>query len=220
LDLGLVVRGVIFGLGAAVPIGPVNVEIARRTLRAGFRSGFFLGCGAVTIDVTYAILAAVGVTPLLGKAYFYWPLAAAGFALLVFMGVGSLAGARTAARADLLASGAGSQPTRPTARGSYLTGLAMTGLNPFTWAFWFVVLPQVAGTIAHDPPRDLPIICAGVFAGTIAWVVFFTSLLSLAGRFRRRWWLVLADEFGGALLLWFAGVLLLKSLQRLYDASP
>jgi hypothetical protein len=78
----------------------------------------------------------------------------------------------------------------------------------------------VAGTIAHDPPRDLPIICAGVFAGTIAWVVFFTSLLSLSGRLRRRWWLVLADEFGGVLLLWFAGVLLLKSLQRLYDASP
>ena len=218
MDLGLLARGVIFGLGAAVPIGPVNVEIARRTLRAGFRSGFFLGCGAVTIDVTYAILAAVGVTPLLGKAYFYWPLAAAGFGLLVFMGLGSLAGARTAARADLLAtSAAAAQPKLPTARGSYLTGLAMTGLNPFTWAFWFVVLPQVAGSIARDPARDLPVICIGVFAGTIAWVVFFTSLLTLAGRFRRRWWLVLADEFGGALLLWFAAVLLLKSLHRLYD---
>ena len=219
-DPAVLRRGVLLGLGAAMPIGPVNVEIARRTLRAGFRSGFFLGCGAVTIDVTYAILAEIGVTPLLGKAYFYWPLAAAGFGLLVYMGVGSLAGARTAARADLLTAGAARHSTRPTARGSYLTGLAMTGLNPFTWAFWFVVLPQVAGSIAQDPARDLPVICVGVFAGTIAWVVFFTSLLSLAGRFRRRWWLVLADEFGGALLLWFAAVLLLKSLQRLYDQPP
>ncbi len=223
MDIGLFVRGVVFGLGAAVPIGPVNVEIARRTLRAGFASGFFLGCGAVTIDVIFAILAAVGVTPLLSKAYFYWPLAGAGFALLVFMGAASLAGARQAARADLLAARATPQQVPAklhSTRGSYLTGLAMTGLNPFTWAFWFVVLPQVAGTIAHDPARDLPIICTGVFAGTIAWVVSFTSLLSFAGRFRRRWWLVLADEFGGVLLLWFAAALLLNSLRRLYDPSP
>jgi L-lysine exporter family protein LysE/ArgO len=219
LDLRLFLRGVVFGLGAAVPIGPVNVEIARRTLRCGFPAGFFLGCGAVTIDVCFAVLAAIGVTPLLSKAYFYWPLAAAGFGLLVFMGVSSLAGARQAARADLLSAGATPQKLHST-RGSYLTGLAMTGLNPFTWAFWFVVLPQVAGTIAHDPARDLPIICTGVFAGTIAWVVCFTSLLSFAGRFRRRWWLVLADEFGGVLLLWFAAALLLNSLHRLYDPSP
>src|SRR5688572_9545196 len=150
MDFGLFLRGVIFGLGAAVPIGPVNVEIARRTLRAGFAAGFFLGCGAVAIDVVFAVLAAVGVTPLLSRYYFYWPLAAAGFGLLVFMGASSLSGARQAARADLLAARAAPPPKLRSTRGSYLTGLAMTGLNPFTWAFWFVVLPQVAGTIAHD----------------------------------------------------------------------
>ena len=31
--IGIFLKGVILGLGAAVPIGPVNVEIARRTLR-------------------------------------------------------------------------------------------------------------------------------------------------------------------------------------------
>ena len=40
-------RGILLGWGVAVPLGPVNVEIARRTLRRGFRAGFFLGMGAV-----------------------------------------------------------------------------------------------------------------------------------------------------------------------------
>jgi threonine/homoserine/homoserine lactone efflux protein len=215
LDLSLFAKGVLFGLGAAVPIGPVNVEIARRTLRSGFAAGFFLGCGAVTVDVCFAVLAAIGITPLLNRQWIYWPLAAAGFGLLVFLGVGSLRAAWQAARTDVLASAS----AVPSKRSSYLTGLAMTAFNPFTWGFWFIVLPQVAGSITQRPGDDLPIICLGVFVGTIAWVIFFTGLLSVAGRVKRRGWLVLADVIGGVLLLWFAGLLLLKSLQRLYNPA-
>src|SRR3954464_16040460 len=54
--LSLVFNGVGLGLGAAAPIGPVNVEIARRTLRFGRRAGFALGCGAVTVDVPSAVV--------------------------------------------------------------------------------------------------------------------------------------------------------------------
>jgi L-lysine exporter family protein LysE/ArgO len=216
------IRGVVFGLGAAAPIGPVNVEIARRTLRSGFAAGFFLGCGAVTVDVAFAILASVGVTPLMKSDWFYWPLAAAGFGLLTFLGIESLRGARQAARIDLLAPGANIPiaENKTSVSGGYLTGLLMTSLNPFTWAFWFIALPARVGTITARPREDLPIICTGVFLGTIAWVIFFCGVLSAAGRYRRRWWLVLADEFGGVLLLWFAAALLLKSVERLYNPAP
>jgi threonine/homoserine/homoserine lactone efflux protein len=96
----------------------------------------------------------------------------------------------------------------------------MTSLNPFTWAFWFIALPARVGTITARPREDLPVICTGVFVGTIAWVILFCGILSAAGRYRRKWWLVMADEFGGALLLWFAAALLLKSLERLYNSAP
>src|SRR5438477_10135669 len=80
-------RGLALGLGAAVPIGPVNVEIARRTLRGGFFAGFALGCGAVTVDVTYAILSSLGFSLLLNRPIFYWPLSIGGIALLTYLGV-------------------------------------------------------------------------------------------------------------------------------------
>jgi hypothetical protein len=65
-------------------------------------------------------------------------------------------------------------------------------------------------------------ICAGVFVGTLAWVVVFTGLLSLAtrrarsrgGATRRHAWLAWADAIGGFVLLGFA----LAALWRLSGA--
>jgi L-lysine exporter family protein LysE/ArgO len=198
----LVLQGLALGLGAAVPIGPVNVEIARRVLRNGFRNGFALGCGAVTIDVTYAILSSLGLRPVLENRWLVIPLEVAGVALLGFLGVMSVKSARGAMRADPLKE----PPKSGSVHGAYLTGLLMTLLNPMTLAFWFVAVPGAVGSITTDPSRDLPVICAGVFVGTIAWVTFFCSLLTLLGRWRRAWWLAAADLLGGAMLLGFAAL--------------
>jgi hypothetical protein len=51
-------------------------------------------------------------------------------------------------------------------------------------------------------------ICAGVFAGTLGWVVAFAGLLALAGRWRRPRWFAAADLAGGITLLGFALVTL------------
>lgn len=209
----LVLEGLALGLGAAVPIGPVNVEIARRVLRNGFRNGFALGCGAVSIDVTYAIFSSLGLRPVLNRPVLLWPLAIGGIALLTFLGVLSLRSAAGALKADPLRD-----PPRPgSVHGAYLTGLLMTLLNPMTLAFWFVAVPGTVGSITRDPGHDLPIICAGVFVGTIAWVLFFCTSLSLLGRWRRPWWLTVADAVGGLMLLGFAaaGVLPLLHLVKI-----
>src|SRR5436190_22106774 len=84
--IGIFLKGVILGLGAAVPIGPVNVEIARRTLRGGFLAGFALGCGAVTVDVTYVILSSLGFRILANKPLIFWPLSIGGILLLCYLG--------------------------------------------------------------------------------------------------------------------------------------
>jgi hypothetical protein len=91
-----------------------------------------------------------------------------------------------------------------------------------TLAFWFVAVPGTLGPITKEPRRDLPMICAGVFVGTLAWVVVFTGLLSLAtrrarsrgGATRRHAWLAFADLIGGFVLLGFA----LAALWRLSGA--
>jgi L-lysine exporter family protein LysE/ArgO len=202
----LLVQGVLCGLGAAIPIGPVNVEIGRRSLRSGFFAGFFLGCGAVTVDVAYALLYSVGLASYIDGLGFYWPMTIAGIALLSWMGISSLRSAHRALHRELL-----DDAPAVSLHGGYVTGLLMTATNPLTLGFWFTTLPALAGTITVQPQRDMPIICIGVFVGAMSWVVLFAGLLSLVGRFRRPWWMAAADVMGGVMLLALAGAAIFRA---------
>jgi threonine/homoserine/homoserine lactone efflux protein len=189
-------KGITLGLGAAAPIGPVNVEIARRCLRGGFGAGFLLGCGAVTIDMAYLVLASLGV-----RLFLDWPkvmlfVGLAGALLLVYLGVSCLLTARQSMRMEIVASD-GDRPTR-----NYVTGLLMTALNPMTLAFWFGVM---AGQTAESRGRDVPIVCSGVGIGAVSWVCFFASLMSVAGRISKKVVMLSANIAGGLTLLGFAG---------------
>jgi L-lysine exporter family protein LysE/ArgO len=223
VGFGLLRFGVLLGIGAAAPIGPVNVEIARRTLRGGFWAGFALGCGAVSVDVFYAILSSQGIKRLVDHAAFMKTLGYAGAAMLFWLGATSLRAAWRATKVDPLDTTEPHHAPRVVVRNAYLTGVLMTLLNPMTLAFWFVAVPGTLGPITKEPQRDLPMICAGVFFGTLAWVVVFTGLLSLATRRarsrgttrRRHAWLAVADAIGGFVLLGFA-VLALWRLSKAF----
>src|SRR5579872_1738660 len=196
----LIGKGIVLGLGAAVPIGPVNVEITRRTLRGGFAAGFALGCGAVSVDLTYAVLSTFSLQSLLHRPAVIWPITVGGIIFLLYLAFLSLRGAIRDRRADPLAAA----PTTVSRRGAYLTGVLMTLLNPMTLGFWFLAVPASVGPITKEPARDLPIICVGVFIGTIGWVVAFAGALNWAGRWRKNWWLAAADAAGGLVLFCFA----------------
>jgi L-lysine exporter family protein LysE/ArgO len=210
--LQLIPRGIAIGLGAAVPIGPVNVEIARRTLRGGFRAGFALGAGAVSVDVTYALLSCLSIGRFLTRPAVDWPLRVGGILFLTFLGVQCLRAAWT--RRVVETADAPPSP-RTSLRSGYFVGLVMTFLNPMTLLFWFVALPAMAGPITQDPARELPIVCMGVFVGTIGWVITFAGALAVAGRFRRERWLVVTDTIGGVTLLSFALATFLRSIHAL-----
>jgi L-lysine exporter family protein LysE/ArgO len=210
MTFALILKGIALGIGAAVPIGPVNVEIARRTLRNGFRAGFALGCGAVTVDIAYAVLTSVGLRPLLDSPAALQVLAVAAAAILTYLGVGCFVSAARERRAEAV------EPTTATlvsSRRNYLTGLVMTAVNPFTLLFWFAAVPGSVGQITRDPARDLPVVCAGVFLGAFSWVIAFTTTLSILGRFSRRTWLMAANLAGGTALLGFAGWTVFRVLQ-------
>ena len=105
--VGFFAKGILLGLGAAVPIGPVNVQLARRALRHGFFAGFALGCGAVTVDVFYAVLTSTGIERVAQSKPLAWTLRIAGIALLSYLGAMCLRGEREAWRADAVTTGDG-----------------------------------------------------------------------------------------------------------------
>jgi L-lysine exporter family protein LysE/ArgO len=203
-------KGIALGIGAVAPIGPVNVEIIRRTLKHGWRAGFALGLGAVTVDVTYALLTSLGVAQLSGHPGFYRAIQILGAMLLTYLAVMSLIEAFRAARSSSV--GAIDDAPSPPMHHGYFTGLAMTFLNPMTILFWFTAVPAATG--AAQSRGELPIICLGVFVAAIAWVLFFTTALKSLRRWRRQWWMMAADALGGLLLLAFAGYAFWTSILR------
>ncbi|MDB5324267.1 MAG: Lysine exporter protein [Phycisphaerales bacterium] len=199
----LLINGVLLGLGAAAPIGPINVEIARRTLRFGRGAGFLLGCGAVTVDVCYAVITSFTFLPIQNHPHLVKGLSIAAAAFLLYLAYrclqSGLAGHGTAAE-DIAPAPA----RRPPGAAHYATGLLLTALNPMTLGFWFVAVPGAVAGLTARPRIDLPVVCAGVFLGAFAWVCAFTALVGHLKRFGGQRWLGWIDIGGGLMLLAFA----------------
>src|SRR5260370_572217 len=62
MTLQFFIRGMIFGLSVAAPVGPMGVLRIRRTLADGRMVGLVPGLGTATADACYGAIAAFGLT--------------------------------------------------------------------------------------------------------------------------------------------------------------
>ena len=56
------IQGVLVGMGASIPLGPIGVLCVQRTLSKGHFSGFISGLGAALVDTFFAAFAVIGLT--------------------------------------------------------------------------------------------------------------------------------------------------------------
>jgi threonine/homoserine/homoserine lactone efflux protein len=216
----LVLKGVLLGLGAAAPIGPVNVEIARRVLRFGRGAGFVLGCGAVTVDVVYAVVTSIAFLPVLGYRGVMAGMSVVAAVFLTYLGALCLKSAWRGHASDEMAVAEGNAEKSARGRGGwghYVTGLLMTALNPMTLVFWFAAVPGAAaaapaGEAGSEGRAQLWPVAVGVFFGAFAWVCCFTWVVGHLRRLGGRRSLAAVDFAGGVTLLAFAGA----SIWRLF----
>ncbi len=209
----MIVRGVLLGLGAAAPIGPVNAEIARRVLHRGWFAGVMLGLGAVCVDVTYAILSAMSLGRVLARPSAQAVIGVCGGALLAWLGFRSLRAVwRSLRERKHERAQPWGQPTSPEPCGNlptppwrnFLTGILMTATNPMTLLFWVTVVPAAGGGESGGAGTHLLLITIGVMAGAVAWVFAFSGLVRLLAAWKRAALFLIADAAGGIILLGFA----------------
>lgn len=60
--LEIVIKGLVIGLVASAPMGPVGVLCVQRTLNKGRVYGFVTGCGAAVSDIIYAVVTGYGLS--------------------------------------------------------------------------------------------------------------------------------------------------------------
>jgi L-lysine exporter family protein LysE/ArgO len=200
LPIELLLRGIIVGISLGAPVGPVNVEIVRRGLRGGFRSGWMVGIGATTADAIYCMLIIAGLTPLIDQLVVRTILWTLGTGFLVFLGWSSIKPVIWPGKMIIEDDGTFE-------RSSFTTGFLIAALNPMGILFWLSVGGGLVASGVEQASDLIGIgaIVFGVIAGLIIWISTLSTLVHGGRRFISdqiyRW-----INFGsGIILLGFAG---------------
>ena len=173
--LDLAVRGMVVGVVASAPMGPVGVLTVQRTLNKGRWYGFATGLGAAVSDLIYALMTGFGMSIVMD--FIEHPTTVLYFKLL-----GSIL---------LFCFGAYTYYCKPAAphkssgkRGSLwhnmFTGFAITISNPLI-VFLFLALFARVGFVVPDHPLEQAFGYLGVVAGAVVWWLCLTTALNRLG---------------------------------------
>ena len=172
----LILSGVIMGLIAAVPIGPVNLICIRRSFAFGPVNGFVSGLGAALGDGVFAAITGLGLTWVAQLIEGYATLIGlTGGALLVIFGYRAFWAQPLTREVEEGADKGGS-----TLIGAIASTFALTITNPATllaFTAMFAGLGGLAGGAGSY--SDAAFVVAGVVAGSAGWWLVLTSVIGL-----------------------------------------
>lgn len=191
--------GLMIGIAAAAPIGPVNILVIQRALHRGMWSALALGFGAALGDAVFALVAAFGLTALKILMNSHQdPLRLAGGLIMIGFGVFVW---RSAPHLN--------DPGRkvPLVHHMVIATFTMTVTNPAT-ILWFAATFGSIGfkAIGHATSVELinsAKLVGGVFLGSILWWLSISSLAVWAkGRLADRH-LLIFNHISAIVLIFF-----------------
>lgn len=192
--------GLLLGWGAAIPIGPMNLEIIRRNLRYGTAYGVALGVGACSADVTYIILVALGALTILHYVAVMKIVGVIGSLILAWFGYLAL---------KLKSNELNNNSNKPLSSKIYpiwrhtIDGYILTLINPYTILFWSSISTQIA-LMSQGTHFAIVYASAGVLIATLSWIISLNTVLNFTKHRLSPKTMHLFNYFGGFLLLAFA----------------
>ena len=173
--IDLAVRGMMVGVVASAPMGPVGILTVQRTFNKGRWYGFATGCGAALSDLIYAVITGLGmsfVMDFIEKPTTIFYIKILGSILLFCFGAYTYYTKPA-------------EPHKPSGQRGTLwhnafTGFAITVSNPLI-VFLFLALFARVGFVVPDHHVEQAIGYAGVLAGAIVWWLCLTTALNRIG---------------------------------------
>lgn len=192
-----VLLGVIAGLLAAVPVGPVNVFVISQSLKRDFLHGIMAGLTAVALDMSFAFIALAGFFKIkvnLPPHFLSYVKAAAAVIILLL--------ARKLIRDSRKFEIPQDRERIPAATPKPILGVLLLYVsNPTLYLFWIAVAGTVTGLLhARLEGWTAVAFTASVGAGSLGW---YLSLVRFVASRQRR---IKAETFRRLLL--FLGLLL------------
>jgi len=152
------VEGFLLGMGAAIPLGPINIFIMNTALR-DYKSAVTIGFGALSADTLYLLLILLGIATFFNQPYILNTLGVLGSTFLLY-----LAYLIFKNRNNALGSNQPSKSSKGLFK-FYLQGFTLTFINPYTVAFWL----SIAGYTGHKN-LDPIVTIFGMLCAIFLWV--------------------------------------------------
>ena len=161
--LSIFLGGFTLGLGAAVPLGPINLLIMNEALQS-YKKAVAIGFGAMSADITYLVLLLYGITNYLNNDYVLDFLSLFGGFFLIYLAILIFRGRNK----DISQT---SPQQNTTVLSNYLKGYTLTLINPYTVLFWLSVTSYSTTT------QSLVITVLGLICAIMLWILIMPFLI-------------------------------------------
>ncbi|MBO5864500.1 MAG: LysE family transporter [Bacteroidaceae bacterium] len=207
--LEIIVKGVVIGIIASAPMGPVGVLCVQRTLNKGRAYGLVTGVGAASSDILYALLTGYGLGLLYDVIHnpvtIYW-MQLIGAVIMFIFGLHTY---RT-------------NPVRNTRNVSHnkssllrngITGFFITLANPLIILFFLALFTPFNFVMTDKPLFHQFMGYVSIFGGAMLWWLFITYVVNkLRTHFDVRGIWIINRVIGGAVMIGsFVGAILIAT---------
>ncbi|MDD2195762.1 MAG: LysE family transporter [Bacteroidales bacterium] len=208
--VSLLIKGIIVGLLASIPLGPIGVICIQRTINKGRLSGFLSGLGAATADTIFAAIAGFSLTFVISYIEEKQILFQALGGIIVF-----LLGIKIFL----------TNPVRQLRRHKrkknnlvedYFSVLAVTITNPLA-IFLFIALFALLDVVTDNTSWTHSLVTtSGVFIGAVLWWYILTTLVNIFRtkfRLKQLWWI---NKVSGAAIFTLGAIAILGLIRLLF----
>ncbi len=209
--LELMLKGILIGIIASAPMGPVGILCVQRTLNKGRWYGFVTGIGASVSDIIYALITGLGmsfVMDIINNEQNKFFLQIAGSLMLLAFGAYTFM----------------TNPTRNMHRSGYskgslwhnaLTAFLVTFSNPLIIFLFMSTFALFAFVVPHHPV-EMVLGYASIVFGALLWWYGLTWLIDMVREKFDENGIVIINRIIGSLVIVFSVVALLGTVFNLY----
>ena len=197
MGVEFLIKGLIVGFLASIPLGPVGVLCIQRTINKGRFSGMFSGLGAATVDTFFALVAALGLTYVINfieEQQFYIQLIGGGILMIL--------GARIFITNPIKQIRKHRRKKNKLIE-DYFSVLFLTLSNPLAIFLFIAAFAGIGMVTSKDSLFKSSLIVAGVFFGAMLWWFTLTFLIDLFRkhfRLKQLWWI---NKIAGVIIIVF-----------------
>ena len=210
--LDLTVKGLLIGIVASAPMGPVGILTIQRTLNKGRWYGFVTGCGAALSDIIYAGITGLGmglVVDFVSNDTNRFYLQIAGSVMLLFFGLYTY---RTDPTKNMRKPG----QNKGTLTHNGITAFLVTLSNPLIIFLFMALYAQFAFGLQPDKPIDMMVGFVSIVAGALVWWWGLTWLIDKVRTKFDTYGIRIINQIIGMVVILGSVVILLSTLTSLH----